>query len=280
VRDLAGKTAFVTGGASGIGLAMGRAFAEAGMRVMLADVEAKPLEQAVAAFKGNQPEVRGVVCDVRDYAAVERAAQATVEAFGKVHVVCNNAGVAGAAGADSISLQDWRWVIDINLMGVAHGVKAFVPLLKSHGEGGHIVNTASMAGFLVGTGFGAYTATKFAVVGISEALAMELEPQGIGVSVLCPGWVATRISESRRNWPKDYAAPPPPPAGQIAEQIAELVRNGMAPSDIAALVLKAVQGNELYIFTHPHMRPSLENRVDRFLFAYRKLEPAPQEMKR
>jgi NAD(P)-dependent dehydrogenase (short-subunit alcohol dehydrogenase family) len=278
MRDFAGKTAFVTGGASGIGLSLGYAFAEAGMRVMLADIEAKPLEQAVAAFKGNLPEVRGVVCDVRDYAAVERAAQLTLEAFGKVHVVCNNAGVTGASGAENISLQDWRWVIDINLMGVVHGVKAFLPLLKTHGEGGHIVNTASMAGFLPGTGFGAYTATKFAVVGISEALATELEPQGIGVSVLCPGWVATLITESRRNWPKDYGAPPP--SGPMAEQFAELVRSGMAPSEVAALVLKAVQNNELYIFTHPHMRPPLEKRVDRFLAAYRELGLAPQEMKR
>jgi NAD(P)-dependent dehydrogenase (short-subunit alcohol dehydrogenase family) len=256
---------------------MGRAFAEAGARVMLADIEAKPLNQAVASFTGNLPEVRGVQCDVRDYAAVERAAQATVDAFGKVHIVCNNAGVGGAAGADNVSLEDWRWVIDINLMGVVHGIKAFVPLLKAHGEGGHIVNTASMAGFLVGTGFGAYTATKFAVVGISEALQMELEPQGIGVSVLCPGWVATRITESRRNWPAEYGEPPPRIDGPIAAQIAELVRNGMAPSDVAALVLHAVKNDEMYIFTHPHMRPPLEKRVERFLTAYRKLGPAPQE---
>jgi NAD(P)-dependent dehydrogenase (short-subunit alcohol dehydrogenase family) len=276
MRDLAGKTAFVAGGASGIGLAMGRALAEAGMRVMLADIEAKPLEHAIDAFKGNLPEMRGIVCDVRDYAAVEHAAHMTVEAFGKVHVVCNNAGVSGASGADNVSLQDWRWVIDINLMGVVHGVKAFLPLLKSHGEGGHIVNTASMAGFLSGTGFGAYTASKFAVVGISEALATELEPQGIGVSVLCPGWVATRISESRRNWPKEYGVPPP--KGPLSEQFAELVRNGMAPSDVAALVLKGIQDNELYVFTHPEMRPWLEKRVGRFLAAYRNLGVAPQEI--
>jgi NAD(P)-dependent dehydrogenase (short-subunit alcohol dehydrogenase family) len=189
--------------------------------------------------------------------------------------VCNNAGVTGSAGTDNISLQDWQWVIDINLMGVVHGVKAFLPLLKAHGEGGHIVNTASMAGFLSDTGFGAYTASKFAVVGISEALSTELEPQGIGVSIHCPGWVATRISESRSNWPNEYGVPPP--RGPLAERFAELVRNGMAPSDVAALVLKAVQNNELYVFTHPDMRPWLEKRVDRFLTAYRKLG-APQEM--
>src|SRR5262245_14226887 len=148
-------------------------------------------------------------------------------------------------------------------MGVVHGVKAFVPLLKTHGEGGHIVNTASMAGFLSGTGFGAYTASKFAVVGISEALATELEPHGIGVSILCPGWVATCISESRRNWPKEYGAPPP--KGPLSEQFAELIRNGMAPSDVAELVLKGIEDNELYIFTHPEMRPWLEKRVDRCL---------------
>jgi NAD(P)-dependent dehydrogenase (short-subunit alcohol dehydrogenase family) len=278
MREFDGKTAFVTGGASGIGLAMGRAFAEAGMRVMLADIEAKPLEQTVAAFKGDLAEVRGVVCDVRDYADVERAAQAAIDAFGKVHVLCDNAGVSGARGADNISLQDWRWTIDVNLMGVVHGLKAFLPLLRSHGEGGHIVNTASMAGFLP-FGFGAYGATKFVVVGISEALAMELEPQGIAVSVLCPGWVATHITESRRNWPKDYGAPPPRSIGPLAEQIAELVRNGMPPSDVAALVLKAVRDNELYIFTHADMRAPLEARVDRFLTAYRKLGPAPQEIK-
>ena len=275
MRDLVGKTVFVTGGASGIGLAIGRTFAEAGMRVMLADIEAKALEQAIEAFQGNPPEVRGIVCDVRNYADVERAARMTVDAFGKVHVLCNNAGVTGGAGTENISLQDWQWVIDINLMGVVHGVKAFLPLLKTHGEGGHIVNTASMAGFLSDTGFGAYTASKFAVVGISEALSTELEPQGIGVSILCPGWVASRISDSRRNWPNDYGTPPP--RGPLAERFAELVRNGMAPSDVAPLVLKAVQNNELYIFTHPDMRPWLEKRVDRFLATYRKLG-APQEI--
>ena len=138
--EFGGKAAFVTGGASGIGLGLGRALAEAGARVMLADIEERALENAVASLKGgNLPEVRGVVCDVRDYQAVERAAQAAIDAFGKVHIVCNNAGVGGRSGADGISLQDWRWVIDINLMGVVHGVRAFLPHLTSHGEGGHIV---------------------------------------------------------------------------------------------------------------------------------------------
>ena len=276
--DFHGKAAFVTGGASGIGLALGRALAEAGARVMLADIEERALAEAVASLQGeNLAEVRGIICDVRDYQAVERAAQAAIDAFGKVHIVCNNAGVGGRSGADSISLQDWRWVIDINLMGVVHGVRAFLPHLVSHGEGGHIVNTASMAGFLPGTGFGPYTATKFAVVGLSEALRAELAPQGIGVSVLCPGWVRTRITESRRNWPKEYGEPPAPRPGLIDQHIAELVRTGMEPSAVAALTLAAIRDNELYVFTHPHMRPPLEARVESFLAAYRKLGPAPQE---
>lgn len=276
--DVHGKAAFVTGGASGIGLALGRALAEAGARVMLADIEEKALDAAVAGLQGgNLPDVRGIVCDVRDYAAVERAAAAAIDAFGKVHVLCNNAGVAGRSGADAISLDDWRWVIDINLMGVVHGVRAFLPYLTRHGEGGHIVNTASMAGFLAGTGFGPYTATKFAVVGLSEALRDELAPQGIGVSVLCPGWVRTRITESRRNWPKEYGEPPAPRPGRRDEQIAELVRTGMEPSAVAALTLAAIRDDAPYVFTHPHMRPPLEARVETFLAAYRKLGPAPQE---
>lgn len=276
--DLHGKAAFVTGGASGIGFSLGRALAEAGTRVMLADIEEKALDDAVTSLKGsNLPEVRGVVCDVGDYQAVERAARAAIDAFGKVHICCNNAGVGGRSGADGISLQDWRWVIDINLMGVVHGVRAFLPHLRSHGEGGHIVNTASMAGFLPGTGFGPYTATKFAVVGLSEALRAELAPQGIGVSVLCPGWVRTRITQSRRNWPKEYGEPPAPRAGLLDQQIAELVRTGMEPSAVAALTLDAIRENELYVFTHAHMRPPLETRVENFLAAYRKLGSAPRE---
>ena len=279
MRDLAGKTAFVTGGASGIGLAMAHAFADAGMRVMLADIEAKPLEVAVAGFKGKPSHVRGVVCDVTSYDFVEHAAQATFDAFGKVHVVCNNAGVS-SRNAEEISLTDWRWVIDVNLMGVVHGVRAFLPHIRGHREGGHFVNTASMAGFLPGIGFSPYTATKFAVVGISEGLATQLAPDGIGVSVLCPGWVNTNISDSGRNRQPSYGPAPDRKLTPVEEKIAELVKNGMAPRDVAALVLNAVRENELYVFTHPHMRPALEKRVERFLAAYRKLGPAPQELAR
>jgi NAD(P)-dependent dehydrogenase (short-subunit alcohol dehydrogenase family) len=272
MKDLAGKAAFVTGGASGIGLGLARGLAAAGMRVMIADIEFEPLQAAVARLRDGGADVRGVECDVTSAESVERATGAAIEAFGMIHVICNNAGVGGSSGTDAISLQDWRWVIDVNLMGVVHGVRALLPHIKSHGEGGHVVNTASMAGFLPGIGFGPYTATKYAVVGLSEALALELEPHGIGVSVLCPGWVKTRITESRRNWPRAYGPPPQPRSGPQAQERARLVLSGMQPDDVAALVLQAIDKNELYVFTHPELRPAIESRFARVLAAYPKSE--------
>src|SRR5215467_1098286 len=168
MREFAGKTAFVTGGANGIGLALGRAFAEAGMKVMLADIETDPLAAAIKSLRNFGPAVRGVTCDVADPVSVERAAEVSYEAFGNVHVVCNNAGVAGGSGIDNISLESWRWVLDVNLMGVVHGVRAFLPHIRAHGEGGHFVNTASMAGLQSNMGFNPYAASKFAVVAMSE----------------------------------------------------------------------------------------------------------------
>ena len=264
MRDLAGKTAFVTGGASGIGFALGRAFAEAGMKVMLADIEADALAAAVKSLHDFGPNIRGVACDVADPLSVERAAKAACEAFGNVHVVCNNAGVAAAGGIDNISLDNWRWVLDVNLMGVLHGIRTFLPHLRGHGEGGHIVNTASMAGMNGGLGFSPYVASKFAVVGISEGLATQLKPLGIGVTVLCPGYVRTRIAESARNRPQRYGATQTPdptsPAGLLIAQIAERLQSGLEPSDVAARVLTAIREQELYVFTHPEMRGDVEAR--------------------
>ena len=271
MRELAGKTAFVTGGASGIGLALGRAFAEAGMNVVLADLKAEALAAAVESLRDVGPGVRGVACDVADPASVERAAAASYEAFGKVHVVCNNAGVGGGSGIDNISIDTWRWVLDVNLMGVLHGIRAFLPHIRAHGEGGHIVNTASMAGFLSGFGFSPYTASKFAVVAMSEGLATELKPLGIGVSVLCPGFVRTRIAESGRNRPARYGPTrtpdPASPAGALAAQIAELVRSGLDPAAVAVRVLAAIREDELYVFTHPEMRAEVERRFSGILAA-------------
>ena len=206
MRDLSGKTAFITGGASGIGLALGRAFAEAGVQVMLADIEAEPLAAAVESLRSIGPGISSIACDVADPLSVDRAAEATYRAFGNVHIVCNNAGVAAGGGIDNISLDNWRWVLDVNLLGVLHGIRSFLPHIRKHGQGGHIVNTASMAGLLGGLGFSPYTASKFAVVGMSEGLAMQVRPLGIGVTVLCPGYVRTGIGNSGRNRPERYGA--------------------------------------------------------------------------
>jgi len=264
VRELSGKTAFVTGGASGIGLSLGRAFAQAGMKVMLADIEAEALAAAVKSLREIAPDIGGVSCDVADAASVARAAKASFEAFGNVHVVCNNAGVAGGSGIDDILIDNWRWVIDVNLMGVVHGIAAFLPHIRAHNEGGHIVNTASMAGLQSGLGFSPYAASKFAVVAMSEGLAIELKPHGIGVTVLCPGYVRTGIGQSGRNRPARYgpAQTPDPasPAGALVAHIAERLQSGLAPSQVAANVLAAIAADELYVFTHPEMRGEVDER--------------------
>jgi NAD(P)-dependent dehydrogenase (short-subunit alcohol dehydrogenase family) len=273
MRELAGKTAFVTGGASGIGFALGRAFAVAGMKVMLADIEADALAAAVGRLRDFAPDVRGVACDVADPVNVERAAQASYEAFGNVHVVCNNAGVGGGSGIDNISLDNWRWVLDVNLMGVLHGIRTFLPHIRAHGEGGHIVNTASMAGMNSGLGFSPYSASKFAVVNMSEGLAMQIAPLGIGVTVLCPGFVRTRISESGRNRPERYGpAQTPDPAssaGRLSAQLAERSQSGLDPSAVAAQVLAAIRKDEFYVFTHhgADWRGELEERFAAILTA-------------
>jgi len=263
MQELTGKAAFVTGGASGIGLALGRAFAQAGMKVMLADIETDALAAAVRSL-ANSGSVHGVICDVADPSSVERAAKASWEAFGNVHVVCNNAGVAAGGGIDNISLDNWRWVLDVNLMGVLHGIRTFLPHIRAHGEGGHIVNTASMAGMINGMGFSPYSASKFAVVSMSEGLAAQVRPLGIGVSVLCPGFVRTGIGESGRNRPQRYGPTPTlDPASPAAAMVAEIARRlqaGLDPAAVAARVLDAIRNDELYVFTHPEMRDEVDER--------------------
>lgn len=275
MRELAGKTAFVTGGASGIGLALGRAFAEAGMKVMLADIETDALQAAIKSLHPFASNIRGTICDVADPASVEAAAKASFEAFGRVHVVCNNAGVAAGGGIDNISVENWRWVLDVNLMGVVHGIRAFLPHIRGHGEGGHIVNTASMAGMNGGLGLSPYTASKFAVVGMSEGLAMQLKPHGIGVSVLCPSYVRTRIGESGRNRLERYgpaqALDPASPAAAIVAEIARRLESGLEPAAVAARVLAAIRDDEFYVFTHPGMRSEVEERFAAILAAMDKV---------
>src|SRR6516162_9880607 len=274
MMKLARKTAFVTGGASGIGLALGQALAQVGMNVMLADIEVDALEAAVNGLSDlGLTNVYSVACDVADLVSIERAAQVTYETFGAVHVVCNNAGVGGGSGIDDISVETWRWVLDVNLMGVLHGIRTFLPHIRTHGEGGHIVNTASMAGLNSGLGFSPYSASKFAVVNMSEGLAMQLAPFDIGVTVLCPGLVPTRIWESGRNrQARDGPTCAPSPgsdAARLAAALANLNTTGLDPLEVAKRVVSAIRQNELYVFTHagPEWRLELEQRFNTILLA-------------
>jgi NAD(P)-dependent dehydrogenase (short-subunit alcohol dehydrogenase family) len=264
MQQLSGKTAFVTGGASGIGFALSKTFAEAGMKVMLADIEADALASALKSLSTFGSNVRVVVCDVVDPDSVERAAQETFAAFGNVHVVCNNAGVAAGGGIENISLENWRWVLDVNVMGVVHGIRSFLPHIRAHGEGGHIVNTASMAGLQSEGGLSSYGASKYAVMSISEGLHKDLAPLGIGVSVLCPSFTKTKIADSGRNRQPQYGSTPlldpNSKAGEQSERIRNLLDAGREPSEIAAHVLAAIRANELYILTHPEWFWEVEKR--------------------
>lgn len=254
--EIAGKTAFVTGGASGIGLEIGRYLMELGAKVMLADLDANRLAKA----KADLGDVGTVVCDVADAASVQAAADATIAEFGKVHIVVNNAGVSVAGAAGRLPLQDWRWIVDINLMGVVHGVEIFTPLIQSHGEGGYFINTASMSGHLATQQLGAYTATKFAVVGLSESMRQDLADHNIGVSVLCPGWVKTDINKTHVNRPSGVSDTEDDKTSGM-QMISAAVEQGLPPRHVAEWAIECMQAGRFYIFTHPTMRRWVQKRA-------------------
>lgn len=268
--DVTGKTAFITGGASGLGLAMAHAFGEAGMNVMLADIEEAPLQKAVAELEERQIRVGSVLCDVAIRQALEEAAAKTIETFGKVHVVCNNAGVGAGGPIDQVSHTDWDWVVAVNLMGVVYGMETFLPLIRSHGEGGCFVNTASMAGHISPPGMEPYSATKFAVVAMSEGWAGQLAPENINVAVLCPGFVKTKINQSGRARQAQYGGP------TVSEIVANsAVENGIDPARVGQRVLEAVRAKERYIFTHPDMRAFVQARFAGIMSAFDVADASP-----
>ncbi len=271
MRDLKGKVAFITGGASGIGLAMARAFGAEGMAVVLADIEAAALEAAVADLAGHQVRAHGIITDASHRDSLRSAAEQAIDTFGAVHVVCNNAGVAAGGLVGDIPERDWSWVLDVNLMGVVHGVEVFTPLIEAHGQGGHFVNTASIAGMIAFPGGEPYCASKFAVVAMSEGWAMQLAPRNIGVSILCPGFVKTRIHESRRNRPAAYGHDNRDAAGL---GVGASVLSGIPAEPVGARVVEAVKDGDLYVFTHPEFRGAVAARFDRILAGFDKSSAA------
>jgi NAD(P)-dependent dehydrogenase (short-subunit alcohol dehydrogenase family) len=270
MEQLEGKVAVVTGAASGIGLAMARRFAAEKMKLVLLDVEQEALAAAEAELRAAGAEVLAIRTDVSRAEELESAAEVARGAFGTLHVLCNNAGVGGVGGPMRKHTEaDWQWTLSVNLWGVIHGVRVFLgPLLES-GEEGHVVNTASMAGLISQPFMGAYTATKHAVVAISECLSKELELAGarVGVSVLCPGFVRTKIASSERNRPADLPGrvasdvPGGGPGAAVAQAIHQMVEGGQQPEQIADAVVSAIRERRFYILTHPEMQPAIGHRM-------------------
>jgi NAD(P)-dependent dehydrogenase (short-subunit alcohol dehydrogenase family) len=256
--ELDGRTAVVTGAASGIGLALTERFLDEGMSVVMADIEQPALEREAGRIAGGGGRVTPVVCDVSDAEQVAGLRDAALAAYGSVQLLCNNAGVASGRPNHRTKPAVWDWVVGVNLLGPAYGVSAFVPLMLDQGEG-HVVNTASEAGLTSSPMLGSYHATKYAVVGLSESLAMELEGTPVGVSCLCPELVATRIFESTRNAPAALGLPPPPalPIDQIAAAMGTVA---LPPADLAADVAYAVRADQFWILTHQSTRSRIHDR--------------------
>ena len=273
MREFSGKVAVVTGAASGIGRGLVQRFVEEGMRVVLADVEASALDAAVQELRRDGFDVAGVVTDVASATAVEQLAREAVDRYGGVHVLCNNAGVWDPGGRSqplwTFSLDDWTWMLGVNLWGVVHGIRTFAPIMLQQGEPGHIVNTASGAGLVVGGGI--YGATKHAVVSISESLYIQLRRQEtqVSASVLCPGPVQTRIAESERNRPaalRATAASVQAPEHATARvRATERIQQGMAPQAVAQHVWEAIRDDRFYILPDPVVDAAVRARFERIL---------------
>jgi NAD(P)-dependent dehydrogenase (short-subunit alcohol dehydrogenase family) len=246
--DFTGKVAVVTGAASGIGLGVTERFLAEGMKVVLADVEKGSLDRQVARLSALGADVLGVVCDVRDPDSVAALADRTLSHFGSVHVVMNNAGVAPAGPMLDTKPADWRWIVDVNVLGVAYGVTTFGPILRDAGEG-HIINTASEAGLVTSASLGMYTATKHAVVGLSESLYRELEGTNVHVHCLCPNLVDTKIFESERNR-DDGAEPTAAQTATIAPLREAITALGIGTEQVAGDIIDAMRAHRFWILTH------------------------------
>ncbi|MDV8070605.1 SDR family NAD(P)-dependent oxidoreductase [Rhodococcus sp. IEGM 1366] len=261
-----GKVAVVTGGASGIGFAMAERFAKDGAKIVLADIEEGALAMAVAAIRASGADAIGVQTDVSNPESVRHLALRTLDEFDAVHILCNNAGVESGALFSDIPLRTWQWVMDVNFYGVLHGCREFLPLLRQQPEA-HIVNTCSVAAFATGAPtMSPYAASKFAVLGLSENLEIELRTAGesVGVSVLCPGPVKTRMTESERNRPVDVETSTDPLRRSVLDRLADTTaESGLDPQNVADLVLDAIRTRRFFILPHPDIAINgVERRIE------------------
>jgi NAD(P)-dependent dehydrogenase (short-subunit alcohol dehydrogenase family) len=266
MKEFEGKTAVITGGASGIGLALAQRFADARMNVVLADIEESALDKAVAHFEERQQRVLGVVTDTMRKDSIEELLERTTSEFGNVHVLCNNAGVV--SGGDrvpvwEISDADWDWVMGVNFNGVLYGMQTFLPHMLGHGEEGHVVSTASVMALVPGGG--TYGVSKHGVLVLSEALYRDLKVAGaaIGASVLCPGWVDTKIGEAERNRPRDLASASNPDRAGLG--LGNVLSEGKSPADVAQLVFESIRDERFYILPHSGWDDAVRGRVEAVL---------------
>jgi NAD(P)-dependent dehydrogenase (short-subunit alcohol dehydrogenase family) len=269
MKQFKGKVAVITGAASGIGRALAERFVQEGMKVVLADVEADALAKTEASMRAAGATVLAVRTDVSKARDVEMLAEKAQKALGAVHLLCNNAGVASEAPIWEATVAQWEWIMGVNLWGVIHGVRVFVPLMLAQNTECHIVNTASMSGLISVPSFGVYNVTKHGVVTLSETLYQELAERRakITVSVLCPGIVSTRILESARNRPGHLAATDPAaaPSGPRWEALRQLVPAGMPPEQVADAVFAALRKDQFYILTHPEGKEAIRTRMEDIL---------------
>lgn len=274
MKHIEGKVAFITGAANGAGFGMAREFAKNGMKVVITDIRQDSLDRAMADFRNN-PNVHAIRLDVADREAFARAADETEKVFGKVHVLCNNAGINLFVPIEECTYNDWDWVMGVNFGGVVNGIQTFIPRIRKHGEGGHIVNTASMSAFLASAIAGIYTASKYAVRGLSEALRCSLYPYNIGVSVFCPGLINSMIYESEKVRPQRLASPENTARSQkTMDVLPEIHKLGMSPEEVGEKVLAGIRRNDMYIFSHPEFREEMQEINDEIL-SYLPDEEAP-----
>tara|TARA_B100000768_G_scaffold54020_1_gene52495 strand:+ start:5281 stop:6156 length:876 start_codon:yes stop_codon:yes gene_type:complete len=273
-----GKTAVISGGAEGIGLSIAKALGEQKMNIVLTDINEENLQKAALELEANGVCVLPVVLDVAEEDQWQAVAEQAIARFGKIHMVVNNAGVGGESGSiESQNKKAWQWALDVNLMGVVYGAKVMVPLIKQHDEGGWVVNVASMAGMGGVPYSGAYTATKAAVVALSESWAGELESKGINVSVLCPAFVQTRIYDSERNRPAQYQSDMVnlDNENSFFNKAKEMVKNGIEVSIVGKRVVEALNDGEFYIFTHPNYHAVMKKRSSDIDAAFKKSSESP-----